>query len=287
MFVINGITGKVGGRVADILLEAGLPVRALVRSAEKGASWKARGCEIAIVPDAADAQSLAQAFAGATGVFLMNPPNYDSERDFPDIQRSAKASAEAIAKAKPDKIVLLSTIGAHVQEFNLLNRSTLFEHMLANAGVPVAFLRPAWFMENAAWDLAGARSGRIESYLQPLDRKIDMVSTKDIGRAAADLLREEWSGVRIVELSGPQKYSARDEAAAFAAALGRDVKVVEVPRAEWEQRFRREGMQHPEARIRMLDGFNEGWIDFQCEGTERRTGTVELAQVLSEVAAGA
>ena len=287
MFVINGITGKVGGRVADILLEAGLPVRALVRSVDKGASWKARGCEIALVPDAADAQSLAQAFAGATGVFLMNPPNYDSERDFPDIQRSAKASAEAIAKAKPDKIVLLSTIGAHVQEFNLLNRSTLFEHMLANAGVPVAFLRAAWFMENAAWDLAGARSGRIESYLQPLDRKIDMVSTKDIGRAAADLLREEWSGVRIVELSGPQKYSARDEAAAFAAALGRDVKVVEVPRAEWEQRFRREGMQHPEARIRMLDGFNEGWIDFQCEGTERRMGTVELAQVLSEVAAGA
>jgi len=287
MFVINGITGKVGGRVADILLEAGLPVRALVRSVEKGASWKARGCEIAIVPDAEDAQSLAQAFAGATGVFLMNPPNYDSERDFPDIQRSAKATAEAIAKAKPEKIVLLSTIGAHVQEFNLLNRSTLFEHMLANAGVPVAFLRAAWFMENAAWDLAAARSGRIESYLQPLDRKIDMVSAKDIGRAAADLLREEWSGVRIVELSGPQKYSPRDEAAAFATALGRDVKVVEVPRAEWEQRFRREGMQHPEARIRMLDGFNEGWIDFQCEGTERRTGTVELAQVLSEVAAGA
>jgi len=287
MFVINGITGKVGGRVADILLEAGLPVRALVRSVDKGASWKARGCEIALVPDAADAQSLAQAFAGATGVFLMNPPNYDSERDFPDIQRSAKASAEAIAKAKPDKIVFLSTIGAHVQEFNLLNRSTLFEQMLANAAVPVAFLRPAWFMENAAWDLAAARSGRIESYLQPLDRKIDMVSTKDIGRAAADLLREDWSGVRIVELSGPQKYSPRDEAAAFAAALGRDVKVVEVPRAEWEQRFRREGMQHPEARIRMLDGFNEGWIDFQCEGTERRTGTVELAQVLSEVAAGA
>ena len=287
MFVINGITGKVGGRVADILLEAGLPVRALVRSVEKGASWKARGCEIALVPDAADAQSLAQAFAGATGVFLMNPPNYDSERDFPDIERLAKATAEAIAKAKPDKIVFLSTIGAHVQEFNLLNRSTLFEHMLANAGVPVAFLRPAWFMENAAWDLAGARSGRIESYLQPLEHKIDMVSTKDIGRAAADLLREEWSGVRIVELSGPQKYSPRDEAAAFAAALGRDVKAVEVPRAEWEQRFRREGMQHPEARIRMLDGFNEGWIDFQCEGTERRTGTVELAQVLSEVAAEA
>jgi NAD(P)H dehydrogenase (quinone) len=100
---------------------------------------------------------LAQAFAGATGVFLMNPPNYDSERGFPDIERAAKATAEAIARAKPGKIVLLSTIGAHVQEFNLLNRSTLFERILANAGV-VAFLRAAWFMENAVWDLASARS---------------------------------------------------------------------------------------------------------------------------------
>ena len=37
MFVITGITGKVGGRVGDILLEAGLPVRALVRGRrEKG-----------------------------------------------------------------------------------------------------------------------------------------------------------------------------------------------------------------------------------------------------------
>src|SRR5271154_1240470 len=218
MFVINGITGKVGGRVADILLEAGLPVRALVRSAEKGASWKARGCEIAIIPDSADAPSLEQAFAGATGVFLMNPPNYDSERHFPDIERSAKATAGAIAKAKPDKIVFLSTIGAHVQEFTLLNRSTLFEHMLANVGVPVAFLRAAWFMENAAWDLASARSGRIESYLQPLDRQIDMVSTRDIGCVASDLLREDWPGVRIIELSGPQKYSPRDQAEGFAAA---------------------------------------------------------------------
>jgi len=287
MFVITGITGKVGGIVADTLLKAGEPIRALVRSADRGAVWQARGCDIALVPDAGDGHSLAQAFAGASGVFLMNPPNYDSQRGFPDIEHSAKATAEAVAKAKPRKIVFLSTVGAHVREFNLLNRSGVFEQMLAATGVPVVFLRAAWFMENAAWDLAGARAGRIESYLQPLDRKIDMVSTKDIGRVAADLLREEWSGVRIIELSGPRKYSPRDEAAGFAAALGHPVEAVEVPRAGWEQCFRKEGMQHPEARMRMLDGFNEGWIDFQREGAEHRAGSVDFAQVLNELAARA
>jgi NAD(P)H dehydrogenase (quinone) len=51
-------------------------------------------------------------------------------------------------------------------------------------------------MENAAWDVAGAREGRFDSYLQPLDHAIEMVSVRDIGRTAADLLREDWAGVR-------------------------------------------------------------------------------------------
>jgi uncharacterized protein YbjT (DUF2867 family) len=36
MFVITGITGIVGRIVGDILLKAGLPVRAVMRSPEKG-----------------------------------------------------------------------------------------------------------------------------------------------------------------------------------------------------------------------------------------------------------
>jgi uncharacterized protein YbjT (DUF2867 family) len=52
-----------------------------------------------------------------------------------------------------------------------------------------------------------------------------MVATIDIGRTAAELLRDTWSGVRLVELEGPRRYSARDIGTAFAAALGRDVRL--------------------------------------------------------------
>ncbi len=104
--------------------------------------------------------------------------------------------------------------------------------------------------ENAAWDVAAARAGRIESYLQPLDRGIDMGrGTRDIGRLAAGLLREQWTGARIVELSGPSKVSPLDITSGFAAsALGHPVDVVTVLRQTWEQRFRGEGMHHPQAR---------------------------------------
>jgi uncharacterized protein YbjT (DUF2867 family) len=56
-------------------------------------------------------------------------------------------------------------------------------------------------MENAAWDLASARdTGVIPSFLQPLERRIPMVATADVGRVAAELLQERWQGHRVVEL---------------------------------------------------------------------------------------
>ena len=285
MFAITGMTGKVGAIAASMLLDAGRQVRAVVRNEEKGAPWRARGCEIAVVPEADDSAALARAFAGTDGVFLMNPPNYDSAPTFPDTRRRAEASAKAIADAKPGRVVLLSTVGAQATEFNLLNWARYYEPALAATGVPVALLRAAWFMENAAWDVAGARKGRIDSYLQPLDHAIQMVSVRDIGRTAADLLREDWTGVRTVELSGPRMYSAKDEAAGFAAALGHPVEAVAVPRENWESIFRAQGMQNPQGRIRMLDGFNEGWIDFERQGAEQRSGTITFETVLGDLIA--
>jgi NAD(P)H dehydrogenase (quinone) len=70
MFVIIGITDKVGGTVGDTLLNAGLPVRAMVRSADKGPAWKARGYDIALVPDIGDAQCLTRALRTPMGCSL-------------------------------------------------------------------------------------------------------------------------------------------------------------------------------------------------------------------------
>ncbi|AXK84104.1 NmrA family transcriptional regulator [Pseudolabrys taiwanensis] len=283
MFAIAGITGKVGAVAATALLNAGHQIRAVVRSEEKGAAWKARGCEIAVVPDAGDQTALERAFERVEGLFLMNPPNYDSDAAFTDSRHRVAAAARAISKVKPARVVLLSTVGAQVREFNLLNWGGIYEHALAETGIPVAFLRAAWFMENASWDVAAAREGQIHSHLQPLDHAIDRVSVKDIGRVAAELLQETWTGTRTIELTGPRKYSANDEAAGFAAALGRSVEAVAIPRETWEAQFRAQGMQHPAARIRMLDGFNEGWIDFERNRTEQRTGTVTFETVLREL----
>ena len=46
MFLVMGITGKVGGATAEHLLAHGKEVRALVRNREKASSWANQGVEL-------------------------------------------------------------------------------------------------------------------------------------------------------------------------------------------------------------------------------------------------
>jgi uncharacterized protein YbjT (DUF2867 family) len=280
MFAITGITGNVGGEVARTLLAAGKSVRAVVRDVRKGAEWAKQGCEVAVA-DIGDAASLTAAFQGAEGVFLLVPPNFDPTPGFPEAHAIAATLKTAIEAARPGRVVSLSTIGADAEQENLLTQHTVIEQELSTSSVPITFLRPGWFMENAAWDVVPAREqGVLSSFLQPLDKPVPMVATADIGRVAAELLQESWNGHCIVELEGPRRVTPNEIAAVFATILGHPVRMEVVPRDTWEPLFRSQGTKNPTPRIRMLDGFNEGWIEFEAGEASSRKGTVELETVL-------
>jgi uncharacterized protein YbjT (DUF2867 family) len=283
MYAITGITGKVGGALGKSLLAKGQRVRAVLRNRSKADAWAARGCEIALA-DMAKTDELTAAFEGTQGVFILPPSDFDPAPGYPEARRVIDALTAALKAAEPKKILCLSTIGADAVHDNLLTQRTLMEKALAASGLPVTFLRPAWFMENALWDVASARDeGVLHSFLQPADRPFPMVATQDIGSVAADLLVDDWSGTRIVELEGPVRVSPNDLARAFASALGRPVRVEIVPRGSWETLFLSQGMKNPTPRIRMLDGFNEGWIEFSDRGSSALKGRTTLAEVVTQL----
>jgi len=277
MFAITGISGQVGGVVARTLLAAGKNIRAVVRDTAKGETWARQGCNVALAA-MDDPDTLRGAFAGMEGVFVLLPPNFDPSPGFPESRRIIAALRQALESARPQQLVVLSTVGAQATSENLLTQLSLMEQALGTLPLPVTFLRPAWFMENAAWDLPPARDqGVIPSFLQPLGRKIPMVGTADVGRVAAELLQDSRKGNRIVELEGPRPVSPNDIAASYAQLLGRAVSARAVPRETWEALFRSQGMHNPMPRMRMLDGFNEGWISFEHDTLK---GRIELLTVL-------
>jgi uncharacterized protein YbjT (DUF2867 family) len=279
MFAVTGITGNVGGQVARNLLAAGQLVRAVVRDLTKGEAWAHRGCELAVA-DINDTAALTVAFKGAEGVFVLVPSSFDPSPDFREARAVADTLTAALNAARPARVVYLSTIGAQATQSNLLSQHTIIEQALRKLPVPITFLRPGWFMENSVWDVAPAKNGVIQSFLQPLDKPVPMVATADIGRVAAELLQQTWSGHRIVELESPQRVTPEEIAATFAKLLGHLVRVEVVPRETWESLFKLQGMKNPTPRIQMLDGFNEGWIEFEGGQPGSRKGNVTLETVL-------
>jgi len=287
MYAITGITGKVGGALGRALLAAGKPVRAIVRDARKGEEWAARGCEVAVAR-MEDARELTAAFRGATAVFVLPPPVFDPEEGYPETRKAIDGVASALLAARPERVLSVSSIGADANRDSLLSQLALFEIVLRALPLPLTILRPAWYVENAAWDLASAReTGVIHSFLQPLDKPFPMVATKDVAATAARLIQDQGAGSRVVELEGPARVSPSDLARAFSAALKRPVRAAAVPRETWEALFRAQGMKNPVPRMRMLDGFNDGWIDFQDGGKHSVRAPTPARAVIEHLVASA
>jgi uncharacterized protein YbjT (DUF2867 family) len=234
-----------------------------------------------------DAGALTAAFKGAKGVFILPPSEFDPAPGFPEARSVITAVTTALEAARPSRTVCLSTIGAQATESNLLTQRTLMEQELRALKLPVTLLRPAWFMENFSWDIASARDyGVIASFLQPLDRAVPMIATADIGRVAAQLIQEDRRETNIVELEASRRITPNEAAATFAKILGRPVHAEAVPRETWEDLFKSQGMKDPRPRMRMLDGFNEGWIEFENGQTGSIKGDIALETVLRGLIAG-
>jgi len=284
MFAITGITGRVGSATASALLAAHESIRAIVRNPAKAVEWEKRGAEIAIA-DSNDAAALTRAFSGVEGVFVMIPPYFDPSPGFPEARAILAALRTALLAANVPKFVCLSSIGAHrASGLGLITQLAMLEQELGSLAIPHAFVRAGWFMENHAWDLAPAQTtGRIPSFLAPLDLEVPMIATQDIGEKSAELLQQNWTGRRIVELEGPRPYSPNDIAAAFAKVIGRPVVPEVVPRESWEAIFRSQSAANPLPRMEMLDGFNFGWIRFEGAPAEHATGPTALETVIADL----
>ena len=286
MFAITAVTGKVGGTTARALINAGHKVRAIVRDRAKGAEWERLGAEVAVATFD-DADALTRAFEGTEGVFVMASPNFAPDPGFPGARKDAAAQAAAIQRARPGKVVMLSSIGGQrTSGLGLITQVHMLEEALAPLTMPVAILRPAWFMENSLWDIAPAReTGEMSSYLAPLDKPYSMIATADIGAIAARTIAESWTGRRVIEIEGPKRYTQAEIATLIGQAIGRPVVAKPVPRAAWEERFKAQGAAWPEPRIEMIESFNSDWIDFEpADVNEHVVAPTPFETVLAELA---
>jgi uncharacterized protein YbjT (DUF2867 family) len=279
MFVVMGVTGRVGGAALEALKQRGIASRAVSRDPGRA---QALGVET-VRGDAADTESLAAAFAGARAAFVMLVPPYQSRDVVAESRVMARSIADAVRTARVPHVVALSSVGAHLSAGNgIVQVLHDFEAALAGAAPSLAFLRPGEFLENWAGMLAAAReAGVLPSGKLALDKRHEAVSALDVGRVAAELLLDPQAGTRIVDLAGPAPCSARDAAAILTRLLGKPVTAVPSSREQSVAALVAAGLgaDYAEKLADLDEAINAGRLDLP-PGGEMRRGTVTLDAVL-------
>ncbi len=287
MFVISGVTGNTGAVVAQSLLDQGQAVRVIVRSEEKGASWKARGAEVAVA-DLMDTAAVADALKGATGAYFLLPPDLTNEDFIGESLKRAEAIVAAAKSALLPHAVILSSVGAqHADHVGPISTIAQLEKLFIAASIPLTAVRPGYFLENIK-DMMPAvvHEGVYPSMVLPLDFKIDMVATRDIGLTVADtLINPPTVPHRVIELRGADQYSAEDIAAALSKSLDRKITAVPVPQEGWVDVLKQNGLsqQSAESISEMHENINNGRIDFLDPNAKK--GQIGLTRFIQEMAA--
>ena len=282
MFLVTGITGKVGGATARHLLDHGRQVRALVRDRAKAASWANHGVEL-VDGDWNDAAAIERALDGVDGAFVMLPAVWAPSPDFKEARGVIGNYVEALTKAAPSRVIALSSMGANrTSGLGMITALSLLEQGFRDLAAPVAFVRAGGFFENFLYGLHVAQGGTLPVYYDPTSRKSTMVATNDIGTEVAALLTgPAWSGHRVIELGS--MFSADEVAAQLGDVMQLDVKAFAVPRAEWPAAFEQFGI--PKGRTgpaeAMFEAVNAGWMDLGAAGTEHVAGTTPPRDVFA------
>jgi uncharacterized protein YbjT (DUF2867 family) len=197
------------------------------------------------------------------------------------------ALADAARRARPPKAVILSSIGAqHASGTGVIATLNRFEALLDGVALATAFLRSGYFVETWGEVAETVMSESVlPTFLEP-SQTIPMVSTIDVGRAAAAVLCENWTGKRVLELGGPEDWSAGDVAAAFAEVLGRPVKSMLVPPEQRAALLAQEGVpaEVANALLGMCEGIANG-LFVRHSSSEHRRGTISLTAAIERIVA--
>jgi uncharacterized protein YbjT (DUF2867 family) len=221
-FAVIGATGQQGGAVVDALLDAGEPVRALVRDpgSAKSVALSERGVTLSRA-DQEDPASLTEALRGVRGLFLMT--SYD-ERDGGTEGETRRGRAVAESAARADvPLVVYSSVGGAERETGIphFESKRRVEEVLTGL-VPAVFVRPTFFMENLSRALGAEDAPEFVLRLPiPGDVPMQMVAVADIGQVSAAALRDPASVPGgSVEIAGDEVAFA-DAAALIGRQLGK------------------------------------------------------------------
>jgi uncharacterized protein YbjT (DUF2867 family) len=201
--LVVGGTGKTGRRVAERLIERGVPVRIGARSAELPFDWE-------------QPETWEPVLHGASAVYLTFAPDLA----VPGAVASVQAFVD-LAKARGvRRLVLLSGRGE--------DEAQAAEQVVQASGIDWTVVRASWFAQNfsESYLVDGVLAGEV--VLPAGEVAEPFVDADDIADVAVAALTEPGHAGQIYEVTGPRLLTFAQAVAEISAATGRQISYVQV-----------------------------------------------------------
>ena len=254
--VVLGGTGNTGTVLVHRLLALGHHVTAVARPSARLDALSQAGATAA-AGNLQDVSFLTAALRGADAAFLMVPaPDTKAPDPLNLYDQQGMLIAQAVRDSGLRQAVQLSSLGADQPAGTgpILGLHHQEARLRAIEGLAVAFLRPAYLMENLLANVGMIQHlGIIGSATRP-DLPLPMVATQDIAAKAAELLDAGIVDHHAVHyLLGPRNYSMQEATTIIGQAIGRP----ELPYVPFSYEDAKKGMLGVDMSERMADLYNE------------------------------
>lgn len=219
---LTGATGHFGTIVAETLLKT-VPagnIVASVRNPEKAEKLAAQGVDVRH-GDFDQPETLDAAFAGVDRLLIVSADGDNDTRI-----RQHKAAVDAAVRAGVGYIVYTSVADADNSSLFLAPVHRATEEFIRESGIPYAFLRNNWYLENEAGSIQAAKAGA-PWVTSAGEGKVGWATRGDYAEAAAAVLAGEGRENAVYELSG-KPLSQAELAAVVGGVLGKEITVQQV-----------------------------------------------------------
>jgi uncharacterized protein YbjT (DUF2867 family) len=218
--LVTGATGRVGRVVVDLLVDAGVPVRALTHRSEAAATVPAN-VEV-VTGDLTVPESLDAALRGVGAVFLVwtAPP------------ATAPAVVERLASYAQRVVFLSSPHQTAHPFFQQPNPMALLhadiERIIAAAGLKSTIIRPGMFASNALfWWATSIRADGVVRWPYGAAETAP-VDERDVAAVAARTLYQDGHAGGDYVLTGPESLSQAEQVSIIGDVLGRRITFEEL-----------------------------------------------------------
>ncbi|WP_199514525.1 NAD(P)H-binding protein [Nucisporomicrobium flavum] len=227
--LVTGATGRMGRAVTGLLLDAGVPVRALVRRHPEPADALPAEAEI-VTGDLTVPDSLDKALHGAGSVFLVwtAPPQTAPAV----IDRLARHTRRVVYLSAPHR-----TPHPFFQQPNpMAAMHAGIERLIAAAGLDATIVRPGMFASNALlWWADAIRGGEVVRWPYGAAETAP-VDDRDVAEVIARCLSEDGHAGGDYVLTGPESLSQADQVRAIGDVLGRPITFEDLPADDFRRR---------------------------------------------------